>query len=350
MTAKPLVSVVLGSYNRKPFLKAVLESVRNNGMDFPYEIIVVDGGSTDGSLKYLAAQKDVIVIIQHNRGDFRGKRIERRSWGYFMNLGFKAAQGKYNLMISDDCLLVPGAINNGVALFEDGLNRGENIGAIAFYWRNWPIQDDYRVGSTYGKLFVNHGLFLRSSLADVGWVDEDSYKFYHADGDLCLKLWHMGYVVEDCKTAFVEHYHDVRATKISNTQDWEAYLTRWGAVFSRSPGTEVNSWTYLSYMDPHRTYQMFPHSRNRLGLYKGLCRKDRMILYWEEKQYRLFALQLRELLLKQPFFLVRCIVYETRHAIGSRCRRNTHKWLLGFGGPLEKLPMQDSGRHKCRIK
>jgi glycosyltransferase involved in cell wall biosynthesis len=121
---KPIVSVVLGSYNHYSFLRAVLESVRNNGQNFPYEIIVVDGGSTDGSLHYLTKQKDIITIIQHNRGKFRGKKIERRSWGYFMNLGFKTAQGIYILMISEDCLLVPGALKNGVSLFDELLSSG----------------------------------------------------------------------------------------------------------------------------------------------------------------------------------------------------------------------------------
>ena len=73
------ISVVLGSYNRCSFLKAAIESVRNNGITVPYEIIVVDGGSTDGSFRWLSRQKDIITIIQHNRGTFRGKPIRRRS-------------------------------------------------------------------------------------------------------------------------------------------------------------------------------------------------------------------------------------------------------------------------------
>jgi len=96
----------------------------------------VDGGSTDGSLQYLAKQKDVITNIQHNRGEFRGKKIERRSWGYFINLGFNTSHGRYILMISDDCLLVPGALKNGVTLFEELLSKGQKIGAVAFCWRN----------------------------------------------------------------------------------------------------------------------------------------------------------------------------------------------------------------------
>jgi glycosyltransferase involved in cell wall biosynthesis len=98
------ISIVLGSYNRRKFLEGAIHSVRKNGIKVPYEIIVVDGGSTDGTLRWLNKQKDIITIVQHNRGSFRGKPVERRSWGYFMNLGFKCARGRFIVMISDDTL------------------------------------------------------------------------------------------------------------------------------------------------------------------------------------------------------------------------------------------------------
>src|ERR1043166_1154904 len=116
MHKKPLVSVVIGTYNRIDFLKPTMETVRAELSDSRHEIIVVDGGSDDGTIKWLVEQKDIISIIQHNRGEWNGKPIERQSWGYFMNLGFRAASSRYICMLSDACLVIPGAIKNGLKL------------------------------------------------------------------------------------------------------------------------------------------------------------------------------------------------------------------------------------------
>lgn len=114
MAKEPIVSVVMGTYNRYEFLRRTIDTVREELKNLTHEIIVVDGGSNDETTPWLLEQKDVISIIQHNRGDWLGKPVERKSWGYFMNLGFKAGSAKYVCMVSDDCLIIPGAILNGI--------------------------------------------------------------------------------------------------------------------------------------------------------------------------------------------------------------------------------------------
>lgn len=266
--SKPQISVVLGSYNRIKFLKECIRSIRENGITVPYEIIVVDGGSTDGALEWLNKQKDIITIVQHNRGEFMGKQIERRSWGYFMNLGFKCAQGKYILMVSDDCLLVPGSAMNGYSLFEEKLTEGEWVGGIAFYWRNWPEQKEYWVGLTLGdKMFVNHGMYLRRALEKVGWIDEKTYNFYHADGDLCLKLWQAGYKIIDCPNAFVEHFSHAnvvarRSNVKSQKEDWERYLKKWQGIFYNPDKNNIGDWICIQHEDPYRTAEIFKGLQN----------------------------------------------------------------------------------------
>lgn len=256
------VSIVLGSYNRLPFLKLTIESIRQeiDRCDFPCEILVSDGGSTDGSIQWLAQQKDIVTVIQHNRGEWRGKKIERRSWGYFMNLIFKAAQGKYVCMVSDDCLIVPNSLKNGYKYFEKKLNEGINIGALAFYWRNWPEQQEYWVGLALGeKMFVNHGMYLRKALEDVDFIDEDTFMFYHADGDLCLKIWDKGYVCLDSPDSYVEHYsHANLQVRKSNNEmqqrDWNNYINKWKGKFENN---NKRDWIEKEYIDSNKTADQF---------------------------------------------------------------------------------------------
>jgi GT2 family glycosyltransferase len=260
----PELSIVLGSYNRKRYLKPAIESIRRNGVTMPYEVIVIDGGSDDGSLKWLQKQKDVITIVQHNRGSFRGKAINRRSWGYFMNLGFKCSQGRFVLMMSDDSLLVPGAVTNGLNHFKQLLEQGRKVAGVAFYYQEWPARKDFQVRQHFDdRMMINHGLYLREAVAEVGWIEEESFEFYHADTDLCMKLWAAGYEVVDCPEAHIIHFFHAtprvrRSNETTKEKDYEALLKRWTGVFFDPERKNHGNWKYIDFQDPQRTAGHFP--------------------------------------------------------------------------------------------
>lgn len=258
------ISVVLGSFNRLQFLPLTIDSVRHELSNIDHEIIVIDGGSDDGTVQWLIAQKDVITILQHNRGTWKGSPITRRSWGYFMNLGFKIAQGKYVCMLSDDCLVIPGAIVNGFAYFESELEKKRKVGALAFYWRDWSFENKkYHVGCTLGgKMYVNHGMFLNEALKEVGYCDEETFFFYNGDGDLCLKMWEQGYECIDAPHSYIEHYPhanvDIRKTNyVKFKQDLKNYLKKWEGIFYDPLIHNVGMQIEKEYVDPYKTGQLF---------------------------------------------------------------------------------------------
>ena len=264
-----VISVVLATLDRRPFLVAAIRSIRDELRDVPHEIIVVDGGSADGTIEWLAQQKDIITIVQHNRGEWGGKRIAKRPWGYFINLGFKCATGKYVCMLSDDCLVCPGAIRNGERFFEDQLNAGKKVGAVAFFFRDWPLRMKYAVAHNLDQLYVNHGLYLREALAEVGYANEVDFRFYYADTDLVLKMTHCGYECLPCRDSFIEHYIDEEEIlRMENStvipEDLETLLRLWkGKQFPEEREDElrkqVGRWEFIEpdYKDTANTADAF---------------------------------------------------------------------------------------------
>ena len=213
------ISVVMGSKNRKNLIKATINSIRNNGFNGNIEIIVVDGGSTDGTCNWLAKQKDVFTIIQPNYSviNDKGIKVRAHSWGEFMNIGFKTAHSDYICMVSDDLILAPGCLQKGYDEMKRRIDVGEKIGGGAFFFREYPRGTDYHVAWSFGKFVnVNHGFYYKPALASVGWLDEKSFNFYQGDVDIIMRLNEKGLSTIPLYGCFALHlsHMPTRKTKI----------------------------------------------------------------------------------------------------------------------------------------
>lgn len=202
------ISVVLGSKNRKNLLKATINSIRENGFIGKMEIIVVDGGSKDGTCDWLAKQKDIFTIIQPNYKiiDQDGISILAHSWGEFMNIGFKYASAPWIVMVSDDLILAKGALQQGYEELIRRTDNGEKIGGGAFYFREYPRGTYYRVILLpQNYININHGFYNKEALIDVNYIEENEYNFYSADGDLNMKLNGKGWETIALEQSFADH-------------------------------------------------------------------------------------------------------------------------------------------------
>lgn len=96
MPNAPLVSIIMTSFNQSRFIKKSLDSLLNQTYR-PIEIIVIDGGSSDGTLEILRSYGDKIVWISElDDGEY-----------FAVNKGIKKAVGKYIKFCPSDDLMIP---------------------------------------------------------------------------------------------------------------------------------------------------------------------------------------------------------------------------------------------------
>ncbi len=96
----PRISVIMPSYNQAAFLADALESALSQ--QHPnFECIVIDGGSTDGSVDIIRSYEDRLSYWVSEPDDGQS---------HAMNKGFARARGSILTWLNSDDILLPGAL------------------------------------------------------------------------------------------------------------------------------------------------------------------------------------------------------------------------------------------------
>jgi glycosyltransferase involved in cell wall biosynthesis len=98
--AEPAIAVVIPTHDRAGLLPRALESVLAQACDEPFEVIVVDDGSRDGTAAYLAGIADPRLTVLRN-AQAQGAAAAR-------NRGLAAAHAPVTAFLDDDDELLPG--------------------------------------------------------------------------------------------------------------------------------------------------------------------------------------------------------------------------------------------------
>lgn len=206
----PLISLVSGTYNRIALLKDMVQSFRDNLLPgISYEIVLVDGGSTDGTIEWAKSQADIRLIED---GALLGAISA-------FTRGAKAAQGKYILLSNDDVTFRDSSILPAIVHLENN----PKCGAVAFA-DNRPMgdgkgRDVYKVNSIGGimdgrrvpLIYAQVGLF-RKWLGDKlnWWLGEHEEMLgantYGGDNMLSAQIWRYGYSVDEVDKCIVEDH------------------------------------------------------------------------------------------------------------------------------------------------
>jgi glycosyltransferase involved in cell wall biosynthesis len=150
----PKVSIITPSFNQAGFLAQTLESVRRQ--DYPnIEHIVVDGGSTDGSVEMLRAAPSIRWVSERDRGQVDA-----------INKGFAMATGEVLAWLNSDDTISPGAVRIAVEALE-------RTGADLVYGDLRIIDQD----GTHLRMFYGIPFDYRALLYGVYYVGQQSVFF-----------------------------------------------------------------------------------------------------------------------------------------------------------------------------
>lgn len=121
---KPLVSVIIPTYNQARFIAGAIESVR--AQDYPperIEIIVIDDGSTDGTGEVV---KGLGEDIKYHHQKNAGKAAATSA-------ALERASGEYILNLDPDDQFLPGKVGKVAGIFE-GYPGVIHVGHPVIYW------------------------------------------------------------------------------------------------------------------------------------------------------------------------------------------------------------------------
>lgn len=225
------LSVVTGTYNRLPYLKRFIDSVRKSlGARIEYEIVLVDGGSTDGTIEFCESQRDVILIKQ---GRLLGAIAA-------FNEGFSWAKGRYVIIGNDDIEFV----GHSIAVSLSWMDSNPHIGIGCF------LQDrnrrEFHIDITSAHLADGKSIAVPYAQVCIipRWLGEKAEwwslpgaRTYGGDNALSARIWEMGYPIQAVPGAFVHDLTpDDELRAINNPvpigkdlthPDTQAYLDRW---------------------------------------------------------------------------------------------------------------------------
>ena len=180
----PLVSIVTPSYNQASYLEATLRSVLEQ--DYPnIEYIVVDGGSTDGSVDILRRYSDRLAwwVSEEDKGQTDA-----------INKGFAHANGEILAWLNSDDTYKPRAVAEAVKFLCGRPEVGLVYGDANYIDENGHVIGHFPAAQTDSRLLrrgyvhiPQQSAFFRAALwREVGPLDPSFY--FAMDYDLWVRL------------------------------------------------------------------------------------------------------------------------------------------------------------------
>jgi len=330
----PFVSIVVLNYNGKHHLKTCLDSLLKT--DYPsFEIILVDNGSTDGSIEFVRFNYPIIRVI-------RLKRNYGTAIGY--DVGVLEARGEYVAILNNDIEVDPQWLKSLI----ENIKRFERLGVVAadpkfrsFFYRD-RFEDSAAAGrwidyfgnnytrgvnevdsNQYDKPIYIIGIltfFKKDALLKSGAFDP-YYIFGYEDIDLGWRLYLMGYRIIYVPRSVI--YHKSGGTTRSGSRrpkPFFYYLTKRNRIV-----TIIKNYSVMNML---------------IALYVTLLEYLALMVYFAFKKQKEYSYSIIHAIFKALFKDLKYIVRKRRARIQALRKvkdRDVRKYFLPYSGIIWEL-------------
>ncbi|MGI8934525.1 MAG: glycosyltransferase family 2 protein [Phormidesmis sp.] len=247
-------SVVIPTYNRQPILEKCLRAMENqvlrpNGQVEGYEIVLVDDGSTDGTVAWLQEQAAELPHVKLYEQDHEGAAIAR-------NFGVKQAEGDTIIFIDSDLVVLDGFLQHHAdaltQAYEQGNERVFTYGRVVNTCNfDAPTSEPFKV-TDYSRAFFATGnvAIAKRWLLEAGLFDPQFTQYGWEDLELGVRLKNNGLSLIKSPEAVGYHWHPAFSVEeLPELIDKEIQRARMGVVFyQKHPTLDVRLMIQMTWL------------------------------------------------------------------------------------------------------
>jgi GT2 family glycosyltransferase len=241
-----MLSIAIVNWNTRDLLLDALASIYDAPPPFPFEVIVVDNASTDGSAEAVRERFPQVCLLANteNAGYARGN-----------NQAIERAQGAYILLLNPDVLLPEGGLERAVRFMEShpkcgalGVKQIHPDGKLQRSVRGFPtplavfwemiglsrLFPQSRLFGAYRMTWFDYaqvaevdqpmGTFLllrREAVAQVGNLDL-AFPIFFNEVDWCLRCKRAGWAIYFTPEVAIIHYGGASTAQVGAAMAWES--------------------------------------------------------------------------------------------------------------------------------
>ncbi|NEO34901.1 MAG: glycosyltransferase [Moorea sp. SIOASIH] len=249
------LSIVIPTYNRLPILKKCLialehQQLRQDSQIWDYEVVLVDDGSTDGTLDWLAAHGDQFPHVRSFAQNHAGPAAAR-------NLGVKQAKGEIIIFIDSDLVVTEHFLQSHADALVQAQQR---LGCDRLFTYGWvintcnfedPTSEPYKITDFSAAYFATGNVAIaRKWLLEAGLFDTRFQLYGWEDLELGVRLKQLGLKLIKCPQAVGYHWHPpFSLDQIPRMIDREIQRGRMGVLFYRKhPTWEVRMMIQMTWL------------------------------------------------------------------------------------------------------